>query len=62
MLSTIVRKNEPFEKAVRRFETECRKARIIQTYIEKSNFISPSERKHQSQRRRRKINQASRFN
>ncbi len=62
MLSTIVRKNEPFEKAVRRFETECRKARIIQTYIEKSNFISPSERKHQSQRRRRKINQAARFN
>lgn len=61
MLSTIVRKNEPFEKAVRRFETECRKARIIQTYIEKSNFISPSERKHQSQRRRRRMHQPDRM-
>ncbi|NUM80945.1 30S ribosomal protein S21 [bacterium] len=53
MLSTIVRKGEPFEKAVRRFETECRKARIIQTYVEKANYVSPSERKHQSRRRRR---------
>ncbi len=62
MLSTIVRKNEPFEKAVRRFETECRKARIIQTYVEKMNFTSPSERKHQTNRRRRKAFHALRAN
>ncbi|MCB0833855.1 MAG: 30S ribosomal protein S21 [Bacteroidetes bacterium] len=54
MLSTVVRKNEPIEKAIRRFETECRKARIIQTFIEKSIFISPSQRKHQLQKRRKK--------
>ncbi len=53
MLSTIVRKNEPIEKAIRRFETECRKARIIQTFIEKSNYTSPSQRKHQLRRRKR---------
>ncbi len=54
MLSTIVRKNEPIEKAIRRFETECRKARIIQTFIEKSNYTSPSQRKHQSDQKRKK--------
>lgn len=52
MLSTIVKKNEPFEKAVRRFETECRKARILQKFVEKSNFTSKSERKHQRKRRK----------
>lgn len=54
MLSTIVKKNEPIEKAIRRFETECRKARIIQTFIEKSNYISPSQRKHQLRKRRKR--------
>jgi ribosomal protein S21 len=53
MLSTIVKKNEPIEKAIRRFETECRKARIIQTFIEKSNYTSPSQRKHQLRRRKK---------
>lgn len=53
MLSTIVKKNEPFEKAIRRFETECRKARIIQTFIEKSKYTSPSQRKHELRQRRK---------
>ncbi len=57
MLSTVVRKNEPIEKAIRRFETEVRKARIIQTCIEKANYTSPSERKHQSQRKKKKQHQ-----
>jgi len=52
MLVTIVRKNEPFEKAVRRFETECRKARIIQKFMEKTSYMSPSEKKHMRRRRR----------
>ncbi|MBL7959521.1 30S ribosomal protein S21 [bacterium] len=55
MLSTIVKKNEPIEKAIRRFETECRKARIIQTFIEKSNYTSPSQRKHQMRKRKKRI-------
>lgn len=54
MLSTIVKKNEPIEKAIRRFETECRKARIIQTFIEKSNYTSPSQRKHQLRKRKQR--------
>lgn len=54
MLSTIVRKNEPIEKAIRRFETEVRKARIIQTCIEKSNYVSPSERKHIAHKRKKR--------
>lgn len=53
MLSTIVRKNESFEKAVRRFETECRKARILQTYVESTAFVSKSERKHMAKKRKR---------
>jgi ribosomal protein S21 len=53
MLSTIVRKNESFEKAVRRFETECRKARILQTYVERTTFVSKSERKHLAKKRKR---------
>jgi len=57
MLSTIVKKNEPFEKAIRRFETECRKARIIQTFIEKSNFTSPSQRKHLIKRKKKSQHQ-----
>lgn len=53
MLSTIVKKNESFDKAVRRFETECRKARIIQTYVERSAFVSKSEKKHLSKKRKK---------
>ncbi len=59
MLSTIVRKNEPFEKAVRRFETECRKARILQTYVERTSFVSKSEKKHQSKKRKRFLSGAN---
>lgn len=54
MLITYVKENESFEKAIRRFETECRKARIIQHCVERSQYTSPSRRKHANNRKRRK--------
>jgi len=46
MLTVTVKENEPFEKAVRRFETECRKAGIIQSVIRKRYYIKPSRKKY----------------
>jgi ribosomal protein S21 len=52
MIKIVVRKNEPLDKAIRRFETECRKAYIIQTFTDKSYYISPSQKRHALKSRR----------
>ena len=54
MLTVKIKKGESFDKAVRKFETECRKARILQTAREKMYFVKPSKK------RREKINKARR--
>jgi len=46
MLTVTVRANEPFEKAVRRFETECKKAGIIQIAKRKMYYIKPSRKRY----------------
>lgn len=55
MLTVKIKPNESFDKAVRRFETECRKARILQTAREKMYFVKPStKRKNAKNKARRK--------
>jgi len=46
MLTVTIRDNEPFDKAVRRFETECKKAGIIQTAQRKMYYEKPSRRRY----------------
>lgn len=46
MLTVTVRDNEPFEKAVRRFVTECKKAGILQAARRKMYYIKPSRRRY----------------
>ena len=48
------RENENFDKTIRRFETECRKAGILRTYKSKSYFVSRSERRHRNKERARR--------
>ena len=46
MLTVTVKENESFEKAVRRFETECKKAGIPQSVLRKRYYIKPSRKKY----------------
>ena len=46
MIAVFIKNNNEFEKALRRFETECRKAYIIQTAMNKAYYQSPSEIRH----------------
>ncbi|KPK93109.1 hypothetical protein AMJ80_06135 [bacterium SM23_31] len=46
MLTVIIRSNEPFDKAVRRFETECKKAGIIRTVQQKMYYEKPSRKRY----------------
>jgi len=54
MPGVIVRDNEPFEKALKRFKKTCEKAGIISEMKKHQHFEKPSER------RKRKINAAKR--
>jgi len=54
MPGVIVRENEPFEKALRRFKKTCEKSGIMSDLRKHQHFEKPSER------RKRKINSAKR--
>jgi small subunit ribosomal protein S21 len=54
MPGVIVREQEPFEKALKRFKKACEKAGIISDMKKHQHFEKPSERK------KRKINAAKR--
>ncbi|MDZ7261589.1 MAG: 30S ribosomal protein S21 [candidate division KSB1 bacterium] len=54
MPSVIVRDNEPFEKAFRRFTKACEKAGLMSEIKKHQHFEKPSER------RKRKLNAARR--
>ena len=54
MPGVIVREEEPFEKALRRFKKACEKAGIISEMKKHQHYEKPSERK------KRKINAAKR--
>ena len=45
-LTVTVRDNEPFDRAVRRFETECKKAGIIQAAQRKMYYEKPSRKRY----------------
>ena len=55
MLILKIKSNEPFDKAVRRFETECKKARILQTAREKMYFVKPSKKKYDARKKARRL-------
>ena len=54
MPGVIVRENEPFEKALRRFKKTCEKAGVISDMRKNQHFEKPSDR------RKRKINSSKR--
>ena len=54
MPGVIVRNEEPFEKALKRFKKSCEKAGIISDMKKHQHFEKPSERK------KRKLNAAKR--
>ena len=54
MPGVIVRDNEPFEKALRRFKKTCEKAGVMSDLRKHQHFEKPSER------RKRKINSSKR--
>ncbi|MFH1008208.1 MAG: 30S ribosomal protein S21 [Candidatus Latescibacterota bacterium] len=54
MPGVIVRDNEPFEKALRRFKKTCEKAGVMSDMKKHQHFEKPSER------RKRKINSSKR--
>lgn len=59
MLTVKIKPGESFDKAVRRFENECKKARIPQTAREKMYFVKPStKRKIAKNKARRKAKYA----
>jgi len=54
MPGVIVRENEPFEKALKRFKKTCEKAGVMSDLKKHQHFEKPSDR------RKRKINSAKR--
>ena len=46
MLIVTIRENEPFDKAVRRFETECKKAGIIRAFQRHMYYEKPSRKRY----------------
>lgn len=54
MPGVIIREDEPFEKALKRFKKACEKAGIMSDVKKHQHFEKPSER------RKRKINAAKR--
>ncbi len=46
MVTVTIKQNESFEKAVRRFETECRKAGIIRLAKSKMYYEKPSRKRY----------------
>ncbi len=48
MLTVVIRENESFDKAVRRFQTECKKAGIIQSAQRKMYYEKPSRKRYLS--------------
>jgi len=54
MLTVLIKPNESFEKAVRRFETECRKAKIIQLAKKNMYYEKPSRKKYLKSKTKRK--------
>lgn len=53
MLTVKIRSNESFDKAVRRFETECKKAGIIQEAKRKMYYEKPSRRRYLNKMRKK---------
>ena len=54
MVIHVVRKDESIDKAIRNFEMKCRRARVYQIVLQKSYYISKSEKRHRKKTRRRK--------
>ena len=54
MPGVIIREDEPFEKALRRFKKACEKAGVMSDLKKHQHFEKPSER------RKRKVNAAKR--
>ena len=55
MVSVIVKDNEPFEKALRRFKKKWEKAGVLREVRARSFYLKPSEQKKiaRSKKRRR---------
>ncbi len=48
ILTVIIRDNEPFDKAVRRFQTECKKVGILKIAQRKMYYEKPSRKRYLS--------------
>ncbi|MCP4724414.1 MAG: 30S ribosomal protein S21 [bacterium] len=55
LVTVTIKKNEPFEKAVRRFETECRKAGIIQLAKAKMYYEKPSRKRYNIKFKKKRV-------
>ncbi len=53
MVTVTIRPNESFDKAVRRFETECKKAGILQTAKKKMYYEKPSRKRYLNNKQRK---------
>lgn len=57
-----VGKNEPFDKALRRFKRECQRSGILRDYRKHEHYESPSvKRKKKSEAARRKSRRRRRY-
>jgi len=54
MVIHIVKKDESIDKAIRKFEMKCRRAKVYQLVLQKSYYISKSEKRHRKKSRRRR--------
>ena len=46
MITIIVKKDEPLDKALRKFESKVRRAQIYKILQQKSYYLSKSEQRH----------------
>ena len=61
MVSVIVKENEPFEKALRRFKKKWEKAGILRDVRSRTYYLKPSEaRKMEKVRKKNTIKRANR--
>lgn len=53
MVTVIVRKNDSLDKALRIFDSKCRKAQVFQIIRQKAYYVSPSEKRHKRRVRKK---------
>ena len=61
MVSVIVKENESFEKALRRFKKKWEKAGILREYKSRTYYLKPSEKKKIERQKRGKRPQVRRY-